>query len=155
MRTMTARTLCFATLLPLLFGAASALQAQQPNAREAEALQAARSFGEALARGDSVAMLALLHDDVVIYEGGHAETKAQYRTGHIRSDIAYATAVKSERVKDAVLLSGDVALYTRESRARGRYRDRDVDSVGTETMVLVRTPEGWKIRHIHWSSGRP
>jgi ketosteroid isomerase-like protein len=128
--------------------------AQQPSPEDV-VKQAARAFGEALARGDSTAMLAQLHDDVVIFEAGHGETKEQYRSGHLRSDIAFATAVKSELVRDAVMLSGDVALYTREYRARGRYRDRDVDSVGTETMVLVKTLAGWKIRHIHWSSGRP
>jgi hypothetical protein len=53
------------------------------------------------------------------------------------------------------MMFDDVAIYTREFRSRGRFRDRDVDRVGTETMVLVRTGERWKVRHIHWSSGRP
>ena len=31
---------------------------------------------------------------------------------------------------------------------------RSVDSFDTETMVLHRSQEGWRIVHIHWSSHR-
>ena len=44
------------------------------------------------------------------------------------------------------------ALYTAETHTTGRWRDREIDSHGTESIVLVRTGEGWRIRHIHWSS---
>ena len=137
----------------LALPAASA--AQRPVVREAEVRQAVRSFRDALAEGDSVAALALLRDDAVIFEAGRGETKEQYRSGHLGADIAFAAAVRSELVRDAVMIFDDVAIYTREFRSRGRFRDRDVDRVGTETMVLVRTGERWKVRHIHWSSGRP
>ena len=154
MWTIIGPTLWRATSIVLLLAAPAVAAAQQPVVGEAEVMHVARSFREALARGDSVAVLALLHDDAVIFETGRGETKEEYRSGHLRSDIAYASTVKSELVHDAVLLSGDVAIYTREFRSRGRFRDRDVDSVGAETLVLVRTEQGWKIRHIHWSSGR-
>ena len=44
--------------------------AQRPVVREAEVRQAVRSFWDALAEGDSVAALALLRDDAVIFEAG-------------------------------------------------------------------------------------
>ena len=136
--------------------AAGAAQAQDVagDAARADARAVAESFGRALAAGDSLAALALLHDDVTIYESGHAETRAQYRSGHLRSDIAFASAVPRTTTAADVFLSGDVALYTSEYTAKGRFRDRDIDSHGTESMLLVRTPDGWKIRHIHWSAGR-
>jgi ketosteroid isomerase-like protein len=109
-------------------------------------------YSSALATGDSLTALSLLHPDVVIYEGGHAETFEQYRSGHLPSDIAFASAVKRTTTADHILVTGDAALYTSEYTAAGRFRDRDIDSHGTETMVLLRTPDGWKIRHIHWSS---
>lgn len=120
--------------------------------QEGEVRAVVESYGHALASGDSLAALELLHPDVIIYEAGHAETFEEYRSGHLRSDIAFAAAVTRNTTTDQVLLSGDVALYTSEYNAKGRFRDRDIDSHGTETMVLLRTADSWKIRHIHWSS---
>ena len=127
-------------------------QTDTGGAQEGEVRSAVESYARALASGDSLAALELLHADVVIYEGGHAETLEQYRSGHLRSDIALAAAVPRTTISDHVLISGDVALCTSEYTARGRFRNRDIDSHGTETMVLLRTAGGWKIRHIHWSS---
>ena len=148
MKTRHALTMLAALLVP---GAGQA-QVTGHDAAHAEVQAVAESYGRALAAGDSLAALALLHEDVVIYEGGHAETRAQYRSGHLRSDIAFAAAVPRTTTRDNVLVSGNVALYTSEYTAKGRFRDRDIDSHGTETMVMLRTAEGWKIRHIHWSS---
>lgn len=151
---MTARHMTFTFCAALLGHAGAPVYAQTdtPDAQETEVRDVVESFGRALASGDSLAALELLHADVVIHESGHAETREEYRSGHLRSDIAFAAAVPRTTVSDHVLLSGDVALYTSEYTAKGRFRSRDIDSVGTETMVLLRTADGWKIRHIHWSS---
>ena len=140
-------------ILTLTVGAAGAAQAQTADeAMRADVRAAVEAYAHALASGDSLAALALLHEDAVIYEGGHAETRAEYRSGHLRSDIAFASAVKRVVTADDIVLLGDAALYTSEYTAAGRFRNRDIDSHGTETMLLVRTAAGWKIRHIHWSS---
>ena len=120
--------------------------------RQGEVRALVRAFHSALESGDSAAALGYLHPDVVIFEGGHAETLAQYRSGHLRGDIAFASAIHREIVDAAAMVWGDQALYTSTSRTTGQYRGREIDSRGTETMVLVRTSEGWRIRHIHWSS---
>lgn len=138
------------TLLICTSGTGEAQVADE--ATRSEVRSAVEAYARALASGDSLAALGLLHPDVVIYEGGHAETREEYRSGHLRSDIAFASAVKRTVTADDVMLIGDAALYTSEYTAAGRFRDRDIDSHGTETMVLVRTTDGWKIRHIHWSS---
>lgn len=110
------------------------------------------AFKEALRAADSATALALLHPDVRIYEGGVAETKEEYRSGHLGADMAFLGAVSSETTWDEVVNGGGMALYTSRYRARGEFRGREVDSHGTETIVLVPTDGGWKIRHIHWSS---
>ncbi|HUF51005.1 MAG TPA: nuclear transport factor 2 family protein [Longimicrobiales bacterium] len=138
---------CSITILLGLIGAP--LQAQTPDV-EAEIRAVATGFGAALAHGDSTAALGLLHDDVRIMEGGRTETKTQYRSGHLRSDIAFASAVRTETVRDAVTVIGDIALYTSQSRRTGTYRNRPIDSTGNEAMVLIRTPAGWRIQMIHW-----
>jgi ketosteroid isomerase-like protein len=112
----------------------------------------AEEYHRALAAGDSLRAIELLHPEVLIFEGGHAETLAQYRAGHLAADIAFAGAVRSETVSEQVVDLGDAALYMRESRTSGTFRDRAIDSRGTETLLMVRTDAGWRIRHIHWSS---
>jgi hypothetical protein len=42
-----------------------------------------------------------------------------------------------------------------EGRTTGRFNDRAVDRLTAETMVLTRGTDGWRIRHIHWSSRAP
>jgi ketosteroid isomerase-like protein len=110
------------------------------------------AFGKALASGDSTAALALLHPDVVIFEGGGWETLEDYRRGHLRADISALQALKQETLRHVITLSGDLALSTREYSTTGTRGERVIDNVGAESMVLLRTPAGWKIRHIHWSS---
>lgn len=128
----------------------SAASAQ--GAPERAVAEVVHAYHAALAAGDSAAALQLLHPDVVIFEGGHAETRDEYRSGHLRSDMAFASATQRSVTSESAMAWGDEALYIAESRTTGRWRDRDIDSRGTETMVLLRSADGWRIRHIHWSS---
>ncbi|MBW3554994.1 MAG: nuclear transport factor 2 family protein [Gemmatimonadetes bacterium] len=136
----------------LLATAPSAAQEATDSARHAEVRAVVHGFHAALAAGDSSAALERLHPAVVVYESGHAESLTQYRSGHLRSDIAFASAVRREVTGESISLWGDTALYTSEAHTTGEWRGRAIDAQGAETMVVVRTPEGWRIRHIHWSS---
>lgn len=109
-------------------------------------------FHAMLAAGDSTAALAMLEDDVTILESGGAETRAEYRSHHLQSDIRYEQAVKIDRGPVRVRIHGDVAWASSTSTAQGEMSGRAVNSSGAELMVLVRTPAGWKISAIHWSS---
>ena len=40
-------------------------------------------------------------------------------------------------------------------RTTGQFNGRAVDRLTTETMVLKRLADGWRIHHIHWSSRAP
>jgi ketosteroid isomerase-like protein len=111
-------------------------------------------FHAALAAGDSAAALALLGDDAVILESGGVETRAEYRSHHLRSDIQYEQAVKIDRGPIRVRIHGDVAWTSSTSQAQGEMNGRPVNSRSAELMVMVRTPGGWKISAIHWSSQR-
>ena len=111
-------------------------------------------FHVALAVGDSAAALALLADDAVILESGGVETRAEYRSHHLQSDIRYEQAVKINRGPILVRIHGDVAWTSSTSQAQGEMNGRPVNSRSAELMVLVRAPGGWKISAIHWSSQR-
>lgn len=113
-----------------------------------------RQFHEALVRGDSVAALALLAEDVIVLEAGTLETRAEYRGHHLPADIRFAQAVPTTRGSVRVVVAGDVAWITSSSETTGTFEDRPISSAGAELMVLSRTAAGWRIRAIHWSSRR-
>lgn len=126
--------------------------AQTPAADHQAVLATVRAFHDALVQGDSLAALRLLADDVTIQESGGLETRADYRGHHLPGDIAFARAVPSKGDDPAVTVVGDVAWVVGTSRTTGTFRDRPINSAGAELMVLTRTPEGWRIRAVHWSS---
>jgi ketosteroid isomerase-like protein len=118
-----------------------------------EAAKAVDAFHAALSKGEGASAAALLAEDALIYEGGHAErSRAEYASHHAGADAAYAAAVPSKLTQRSGVVDGGVAWVTSESRATGKYKDKPVDRVTTETMILRRTAEGWRIVHIHWSS---
>jgi len=117
------------------------------------ALETVDAFHAAMDRGDAAAATALLGDELSVFEGGHVErTRAEYLQGHLPADIEFSRQVKSEVTASSVRASADVAVVTQETRTRGAYNGKPVDSFGAETMILHRTPGGWRIIHIHWSS---
>jgi ketosteroid isomerase-like protein len=138
------------TLLCTLLVAARPLHAQTGDAAAVAAT--VRAFHDALARGDSLAALALLAEDAVILESGGRETRAEYRSHHLAADIAFAQAVRAETAAPEVTVQGDVAWAAATTVARGEYGGRPVESAGAELMVLSHGGDGWRIRAIHWSS---
>jgi ketosteroid isomerase-like protein len=150
-----------ATLIPIAFawllalGAPASAQEQHPAHRQPDedAIRAVvEGFHAALSVGDSTGALAYLHHDLIVYEAGHAETLEEYRSGHLASDIAFSRSVVFETERDTVVPGREMSLYLREYSMKGSYRDNEIDARGVESIVLAPTEEGWKIRHIHWSS---
>ncbi len=146
-------------VLTLTLVVASALGSQRLSAQASAAstdsaavVSTVARFHAALAAGDSTAALALLAPDVVVLESGGVETLADYRGHHLPADIAFARAVPSTRTLVSAEVRGDAAWVTGTSETRGTYRDRPIDSMGAELMVLARHPDGWRIVAIHWSS---
>ena len=125
----------------------------QRDASSTPASDTVDAFHTALAAGDTKQALALLADDVLIYEGGGAETsKAEYAAHHLEADMAFLKGVKQSVSARAAQASGDVAWVTSQGETKGTYKDKAIDSASTETMVLRRNDGEWKIVHIHWSS---
>jgi uncharacterized protein (TIGR02246 family) len=109
-------------------------------------------FHEALEAGDSTGALGLLADDVIVLESGGLETRDGYRSHHLAADIQFARAIKSQQSPIHVRVHGDAAWASSTSATQGEVSGRAINSVGAELMVLVRTPQGWRISAIHWSS---
>ena len=122
-----------------------------PSARPAAAVVDA--FHAALQRGDTRAALSHLAANALIYEAGGVERgRQEYASHHLGADSAFAQAVPGKLTRRAGEAVGNVAWIATEGRTTGTYKDKAVDRVTTETMVLRRQGNVWKIVHIHWSS---
>lgn len=97
--------------------------------------------------------MALLASDALIFESGGAErTKAEYGSHHLAADIEFTRAVPEVVTRRSGQAFGDTAWIATEGRATGTYKAKVFDRVTTETMVLRRSNQAWRIVHIHWSS---
>ena len=125
-------------------------------AEAADAAVAVDAFHAALKAGDKAAALALMAPDVMIFEEGGAErSRDEYASHHLGSDAAFAAASEATVARRSGWADGDVAWITSEGRTTGQFNGRAVDRLTTETMVLKRHADGWRIHHIHWSSRAP
>ena len=125
-------------------------QATQPTAEET-----VQAFRKALMAGNREAALTSLAPDVVIFEAGGAEmSRDEYSREHLPADIEFSRSVTSDTLVRGTGGTADSAWVLSRYRTRGSFHGRSVDSFDTETMVLHRSQEGWRIVHIHWSSHR-
>jgi ketosteroid isomerase-like protein len=115
-------------------------------------ISTAEGFHKALAAGEPDRVMSLLSPDALIVEGGTVQTRDDYQREHLAEDIAYARAVPNTLRGVVVRQEGDVAWVTSTFRGTGKFHDKPVDDLAAETIVLTRTPAGWRIRAIHWSS---
>lgn len=139
----------FALLLLVLAGSLAA--AESPRGPQ----EVVAAFHVALSGGDRARVTELLAPGVIIFESGGAElSREEYVSHHLGADMEFAKATKVEVVDRQAGETGDAAWVLTRSRTSGTFKDRQVDLRGTETMLLRKTPDGWKIVHIHWSSAK-
>lgn len=111
-------------------------------------------FHHALQAGDAAAARAAMAPDALIFESGGVERGvAEYAAHHLASDMAFAKETKRTVLKRSGVAQGDVAWITTEGITTGSYKGKAIHSRSLETMVLKRDAEGWRVAHIHWSSG--
>lgn len=124
------------------------------DAGAAEAAAAVDAFHAALRRGDPEAAATLMADDALIFESGEVErTRADYVAHHLSADAAFERTTTSTVTNRAGGSTGSLAWLATEGRVTGSYKGKTIDRMTTETMLLRRTDDGWKITHVHWSSG--
>lgn len=132
-------------------GAAAAVASVAPSAWPAATV--VDGFHAALRRGDTATAQTYLADEALIYESGGVERgRREYASHHLGADAAFARAVPGTVTRRAGDAAGNMAWIATEGRTTGTYKDKAVDRVTTETMVLRRSGNAWKIVHIHWSS---
>jgi ketosteroid isomerase-like protein len=125
---------------------------QTMSGAEAEVLKVVEAFHANLKKGDTGAVMQLLAPDVLLLEAGGIETRAQYEKDHLPADVEFEKAVTTTFKPFRVTVIGDAAWAISNSDYKGTFKERPVDSVGVELMILARDASGWRVRAIHWSS---
>jgi ketosteroid isomerase-like protein len=139
-------------LLALAIAAPSSSTAAENPRGPAEVVAA---FQESLSRGDRAGVIGALAPDVIIFESGGAElSRDEYASHHLGADMEFSKATKRKVIDRKSGAAGDAAWVLTRSRTSGTFRDKQVDLNGTETMLLRKTADGWRIVHIHWSSAK-
>lgn len=133
--------------------ASPAMEAERPAAMLGSPEAVVDAFGDALAAEDEATVRALLAADVLIYESGGAERSLEEYAGHhMPADMAFVAAMERQLTDRKVFEAGDFAIVTSMGRTRGTFRERQIDLLGTETILLEKRDGNWVITHIHWSS---
>ena len=96
------------------------------------------------------------HPDVTIYEGGGINNGwIDYRDRHLGPELKAFESLQfgHGNTKVTVLPGGQSAYATSEYAIKAKMGERQLDSGGLETLVLVKGADGsWQIRHSHTSS---
>ena len=113
------------------------------------------AFHAALVSGDKAKVTELMAPDTLIYESGHVEGSfAEYAEHHMGDDMAFAKASSRKVVKQAERAEGMLAIVTEQTETTGTSKGKALHVFGTETYVLEKEGEKWRIMHVHWSSRR-
>lgn len=132
---------------------AAGVSSGEPAAADAEAITfTIEEFHKAMAAGKPDKVMSLLLPDALIVEAGTVQTRQDYQQKHLSEDMAFARAVPVTSQNVVVRQEGTAAWVTTMFRMVGQFHDKPIDNRAAETVILTRTPAGWRIRTIHWSS---
>jgi ketosteroid isomerase-like protein len=119
-------------------------------APEAEAV--AKSFQQALQRGDRDAVLALLSPEATISESGQTQSREAYAADHLSGDIAYLKSATVTPVSRASMTMGDTVMVGTESTIVSSAKDKPSTLSSRELLTLKQHGKQWKITAIQWQS---
>jgi ketosteroid isomerase-like protein len=115
-----------------------------------------KGYDAAFTAKDLEKLATFYHPDVTIYEGGGINNGwADYRDHHLGPELKAFENLQfgHTNTKVTVLPGGQSAYATSEYTIKAKMGERQLDSTGLETLVLVKGSDGnWKIRHSHTSS---
>jgi ketosteroid isomerase-like protein/mono/diheme cytochrome c family protein len=125
----------------------------EPAVTDSNVLRTVRDFHAALSTGDASAVSRLLDPAVLIMEGGNVErSREEYAAHHLKADVKFMRSVKYTLQRQTGDSIGDLAWVASEAAMAGESKGKRLDLVSTESLVLKRSNDGWRIVHIHWSS---
>ena len=95
----------------------------------------------------------LLDPQVLVLESGGSErSRDEYMREHAAADALFLQNVQQQMRYRQARIEGLMAWVGTESELSFVKDGKSSLILSTETMVLRKTAQGWKIVHIHWSS---
>ena len=121
------------------------------------AASAVDRWHEALRGERKEAVLEMMAADAIVFESGEAEmSREEYAGKHLGADMEFSRSTTMTVASRRVVDLGNAALVLSHTATSGTFRGKTVASRGVETIVLEKTGDAWRIRHIHWSAqGQP
>lgn len=129
-------------------------EAELPDVPEAarDAVAVVDAFGTALVAGDLGKAKLLLDPRVIVLEAGGAQrSREEYMSDHAVADARFLRGAHVQVTRRIARTGGDMAWVATESTIHA-HGDKPASSLSTETMVLERKGNAWRIVQIHWSS---
>ncbi|QNP41737.1 YybH family protein [Lysobacter solisilvae (ex Woo and Kim 2020)] len=158
MKTNLALLLAGALLVPPAFAhdpAAPAAPAASVSVDPAAqpALAVVDQFSAALKAVDLARVSELLAEDALILESGGAErSREEYLGHHAKADAEFLKDAHVQVIRRTARSAGSLAWVGTESELHSSKDGKPTTLLSTETMVLKRVGDDWRIVHIHWSS---
>ena len=143
-----------ATAAGPVFAQANATAASAPQVSPAarDAAKTVDAFMAALVSGQLEQARAQMTPNAVVVANGHViGERDDYINGAAKGDSAALRTVQRELVRRDARAGTDVAWVVSEKRVRPAAAPQGPSEVVIETMLLAKTPAGWKIAHVHWS----
>lgn len=136
--------------------AETAAVSQKPSSDDATAIEAwLKGYDAAFNAKDLDKLATFYHPDVTIYEGGGINNGwADYRDRHLGPELKEFQGLQFAHRETKVSMLGPGAAYaTSRYSLKAKMGERDIDSEGLATYLLIKGTDGaWKIRHSHTSS---
>lgn len=124
---------------------------EHPNAILTDPALVADALFAALQSGNAEAVEKIFAEDVVILEGGHAQTsRSDYMSGHLKSDMAFLPNITNTILDRKVSQAGDLAWVITQSKTEGQYKDTVIDELSREMLVMKHDGHNWRVTLIHW-----
>jgi ketosteroid isomerase-like protein len=150
------RLMMLVVLTIAILASSARIDAQTPKDEAATVEAWLKGYDAAFTAKDLDKLAAFYHPDVTIYEGGGVNNGwIDYRDHHLGPELKAFENLQFGHVntKVSILPGGLTAYATSEYFVKAKMGDRQIDSTGLETLVLIKGADGsWKIRHSHTSS---
>ena len=131
---------------------ATAPAAAQASPAARDAARTVDAFMAALVSGQLEQARAQMTPNAVVIANGHVlGERDQYIDGAAKGDSAALRGVQRELARRDARAGTDVAWVVSEKRLRPSTAPQGPSEIVVETMLLAKTPAGWKITHVHWS----
>ena len=123
------------------------------DSRALSAEETVDSLYAALKTANTELVRTILDPEVLIFESGGVEASLEeYESHHMGADMAFMANMDREIISRKIIEQGGMCVVATQAKVSGSYHDKPIDSKSTETLILQRKEQGWRITHIHWSS---